>query len=181
MGISDASETEKFFTEQTVAVSTEKIHFYISKRIASPDNYIPMIHRIVEAPMGSTVNIHLNSRGGNIDSTVQIVAAMRASKARVVTSVEGIVASAAAILFLAGTERLVSDHSTLMLHSFSAGLYGKGHELTSGLGAIKAQFEGMMADICIPFITKRELDSIREGKDYYFQADEIRERLLRTR
>lgn len=60
--------------------------------------------------------IRINSMGGDMHQGLSIVSEMRASNAFIVTVVEGVAASMAGVIALAGDERRMNDYARIMLH-----------------------------------------------------------------
>lgn len=60
--------------------------------------------------------IRINSLGGDLNQGLSIVSEIRASKAYIVTVVEGVAASMAGVIALAGDERRMNDYGRIMLH-----------------------------------------------------------------
>lgn len=152
-------------------------HIYISSEISSPVHYQGMINMIQTAPPNSTIVLHLNSPGGDLDTCVQIISAMQITMANVVCSIEGIAASAAGFIFLAGDSFVVSDFGVLMLHNYSSLMYGKGHEQRAYLDAMDKQTRALFDKILYPFLSNAEINRMKSGEDFYFQASDIRKRI----
>lgn len=165
-----------FYHQQQPA---SQFRFYLTDDIEEPDRYHQMCQVLRQATERDQVYIHLNSGGGRLDSTVQIIAAMRESKAEVVTVADGVVASAATLLFLAGDGYIVNPHCLFMVHNFSGGAYGKGHELESQIFADIKWFTRIANDLYEGFLTKAEARKVFKGEDYWFTADEVMTRLAR--
>ncbi len=161
------------------AVQTKIHHFYISEGIGAPDKYIDMIHKIRMAGPEETVCIHLNSPGGSIDTGVQLINAMRASQANIVASVESEACSLATMIFLAADEMVVHDDCIMMFHNFTAGAYGKGHELKANVKGVSDWIEAFMRRLYVPFLTEKEFERLLKGEDFWMQSDEIRNRLAK--
>ena len=70
------------------------------------------------------VSFYINSVGGDVYAGISIFNKIRALKANTTTIVDGLAASAAAIVAQAGDRRLVSVGSQTMIHTASAGLIG---------------------------------------------------------
>jgi ATP-dependent protease ClpP protease subunit len=64
----------------------------------------------------STINLHLNSPGGDVFDGIAIYNALRFHPARVISRVEGIAASIASVIAMAGDEIVMAPHSTMMIH-----------------------------------------------------------------
>lgn len=170
---------KKPYKMYTHASSQQHVHFYLSKGIGEPDQYVDMVYRIASAGPNDVIYIHLNTPGGQIDTGVQIINAMRNSQAKVVTILESTAYSLGTLIFLAGDELVVHDNCMMMFHNFNGGLIGKGNELVSELEATVKWFEALAKDIYIPFLTEEEFDQIVRGEDMWIQTPEIKARLER--
>lgn len=152
-------------------------HYYISQSIDEPIHYVEMIHHLQTASPGHVIWIHLNTPGGHLSTGVQLINAMQASDAHIVTSIEGEVASMGTLIFLAGDEFVVHDNSLMMFHNYSGGVFGKGHEQIAALEATTKWTTEIMKRLYIPFISEDEMNRLQKGEDLYFHAEEIRTRL----
>lgn len=63
-----------------------------------------------------TIHLHINSPGGDVFDGLAIANAIRAHPSRVVTHVDGLAASIASIVALAGDRVLMADNSFMMIH-----------------------------------------------------------------
>lgn len=152
-------------------------HYYLSEYIAVPKTYIEMIHNISIASIDETIIIHINNGGGNLNAGIQLINAMKHSKAHIICSLEGKAYSLASLIFLAGDEFLLHSNSLLMIHDFSGMTLGKGNEQKSELAATLKWFEILARDYYVPFISEKELKEILNGKDMWLQTNDIRKRL----
>jgi ATP-dependent protease ClpP protease subunit len=64
-----------------------------------------------------TINVRINSYGGEVKEGLAIVNALKRHNAKIVTMVDGMACSAAAGIFMAGDERIMADSSLLMIHN----------------------------------------------------------------
>lgn len=170
---------KKPYKMYNLAATQQHIHFYISQSIGSPDQYVDMIYRIASAAPTDVIYIHLNTPGGQIDTGVQIINAIRNTPAKVVTILESTAYSLGTLIFLSGDELVVHDNCMMMFHNFNGGLIGKGNELVSELEATVKWFAALAQDIYIPFLTQEEFDQIVRGEDMWMQTEEIKVRLER--
>lgn len=162
--------------EQTYQI--KNTHIYISQEIGEPELYTDMIHTILMAGSGDTVYIHLNTPGGNLFTGVQLINAIQNSQAKIVTVLDGMCHSLGTLLFLSGTDLIVHDNSIMMFHTFSGGMLGKGHEITSQLDATVKWFSELAKQIYIPFLNTEEFNRILKGEDLWMRSAEIRKRLM---
>ena len=156
---------------------SQQFRFYLSTEIEEPERYHQMCQVLRQAGEKDQVFIHLNSPGGQIDSTIQIISAIRDCKAEVITIADGVVASAATFIFLAGSTFIVNPHSLFMLHNFSSGTIGKGHEMVAAVQADVKWFTGIASEFYEGFLTKAEIRKLFKGEDFWFTADEVAERI----
>lgn len=63
-----------------------------------------------------TLNVYVNSPGGNVYDGIAIRNALRSHKARVVVTVDGLAASAASFIACAGDEVIMAENSEFMIH-----------------------------------------------------------------
>lgn len=71
-----------------------------------------------------TINVYINSYGGEVAEGLAIYNALRRHDAKVKTYCDGFACSAASVVFMAGDERIMSNASLLMIHN--AWLYAAG-------------------------------------------------------
>lgn len=71
-----------------------------------------------------TINVFINSYGGEVAEGLAIYNSLRRHKAKVKTYCDGFACSAASVVFMAGDERIMSNASLLMIHN--AWLYTTG-------------------------------------------------------
>lgn len=80
-----------------------------------------------------TIRVHINSPGGDVFAAVTIANALRdqqISKGRTVdTFIDGLAASAASIIAMAGQTVTIADNALLMIHKPLTGLWGNAHAL----------------------------------------------------
>ena len=63
------------------------------------------------------INVHINSYGGDVSEGLAIYNVLREHKAEVVTICDGFACSAASVVFMAGSRRVMSPASLLMIHN----------------------------------------------------------------
>lgn len=154
-----------------------EMDIYISDEFAEPLQYCEMIHVIRTATPNDTIRIHLNTPGGRLDTGVQLISAIRSTEAHIITVLDGVAHSMGALLFLCGHEMVVHDHGQLMFHTYSGGVMGKGSDIRGQTDATEDWFREIANDLCHPFMTRREIQRMLKGEDFWFQTEEIGKRL----
>ena len=64
-----------------------------------------------------TINVYINSYGGEVAEGLAIYNQLRRHRAKIRTVVDGFACSAASVVFMAGDERVMSNASLLMIHN----------------------------------------------------------------
>lgn len=64
-----------------------------------------------------SINVHINSYGGDVSEGLAIYNTLKNSKAKITTICDGFACSAASVIFMAGDERVVNEASLLMIHN----------------------------------------------------------------
>ena len=161
--------------KQTIPVNIH--HFYMVEEIRDVDYYLNMINTIRTSEQHDTIFIYLNTVGGNLYTTMQIIAAMRQSQATIITVMEGQVCSAGTMIFLSGDKHVIGPNSTFMIHNYSGMVGGKGNEMTSQLKYTETFFAKLAVNMYGNFLTEDEINSVLEGKDFWMDSDEVASRL----
>lgn len=76
-----------------------------------------------------TINVYINSYGGEVAEGLAIYNALKRHKAKVITYVDGFACSIASVIFAAGDERVMTDTSLLMIHNAWTWASGNAEEL----------------------------------------------------
>jgi ATP-dependent protease ClpP protease subunit len=150
---------------------------YLSGEIDSPENYIEWFQTIRHASENDIIKIYINSPGGDAFTAIQFIRAIQESDATIIMSVEGMCASAATMIFLQGHSFEVSEHSVWMIHNYSSGVMGKGHEIHSQAIFDKGWSEKMIREIYKDFLSEKEITKVLDGADLWMGGDEVIKRL----
>lgn len=154
------------------------IDFYLPQEIdISPKEYIDFFRALRDARQNDEVYLHINCFGGEVSTAFQIIDNLRDTQATVHISIEGNCCSAATLIALAGDDWDVYPHSYFMCHAYSCLRWGKKQEIDSQHEFDKKWLEKNIREIYKGFLTDDEIDRMMRGEDFYFDADEIVERL----
>ena len=77
----------------------------------------------------STINLRINSNGGNVFDGVAIYNYLKSHKARIEVDIDGLAASIASIIAMAGDEIRIADNAWLMIHDPWMGMGGTSADL----------------------------------------------------
>lgn len=149
----------------------------INDVIGEPYEWSQEVSAIQNATANDIIHIYINSPGGSLYTTTEILSAMLQTEAHVITEITGECSSAATLIFLAGHEYRVSDDASWMSHQASYGMSGKEHEIYDSVVHSRKVLQRLMNKYYKDFLTEEEMQQMFEGKDFYFDADQIMERL----
>lgn len=149
-------------------------HCYLSGDIESPETYNELCY--VLDNVDTTVILHLNTYGGHIDSAFKVVSSINRSKAKVIARLTGTVASAGTIIALKCDDIEVEDYTHFMIHNYSTGTQGKGHEIMDYVNFNDKELKITFTEIYKDFLTTKEINSVLAGKDMWLSATDVRNR-----
>lgn len=94
-----------------------------------PDRSAYNIVNELKAVKASNINVRINSYGGDVSEGLAIYNTLRGSGKNVVTYCDGFACSAASVVFMAGSKRVMSPASLLMIHNAWTIAMGNSDEL----------------------------------------------------
>ena len=172
-GISQFGELEHYCREVSSSVS----RFYIDEDIGEPKYYRPLIQALLSAGEDDVIEIWINSAGGQINTTESITSAMSMCEGRVIAIINGSAYSAASIIALSAQELVVLPTASMMCHEAQYGTSGKGSDIRGYADFTEKKLDVLMENAYEGFLTTQELTALKNGKEFWFLADEIVSRL----
>ena len=161
----------------TTEVRGQQHTFYITGPIGQPEEYIELCNTLRTCSPQDEVIIRLNSRGGLVSSERMIVNAVRESQATVRGFIEYDCMSAATGIFLACHIHGWAEHIQFMAHCSWWGAIGKNPDIKSqtefGLRQMEEEIEATYTGLLSP----EEIIQCNEGKEFWFGAKELEERM----
>lgn len=149
---------------------------YITSNIGNPDLYNELCYLLDNAYPMDHINLHINTPGGVIDSAFKIINSIKNSHAEVAAILTGTVASAGTMIALACKYLDVEPFTQFMVHNYSGGTQGKGHEVRDYVKFSDGQLNKAFSSIYGDFLTKEEIHEVIEGKDMWMDKEEVDER-----
>lgn len=169
---------DNIFKSSSVQRTYTTHHIHLKGEIKEPENYSDLLDFLYTAIEGDEINIHINSEGGNLDSATEIIAAIESCEATVNGHVNGFCASAATGVLLSCHNYIVGDGAIFMIHCLSAMNHGKLPEMMSYSDFLKKRGLAILDQWYEGFLTKDEIKKVYDGKDIWFDGEELRERLI---
>jgi ATP-dependent Clp protease protease subunit len=90
------------------------------------------------------ISVWLNSPGGDVFAASQIYNMLKEYKGKVTVKIDGIAASAASVIAMAGNEILMSPVAMMMIHNPSTVIFGEAADLQSGIDMLSEVKESII-------------------------------------
>lgn len=151
----------------------------ITVPIGEIDDFGEETEILAHATEDDEVFIQLSSPGGSMETCDYICRRMDECRAKITAEIGLTCASAASAIALHADEWVIFDSSTMMVHacSYSPG-YGKESDVRASVAYTERINREWVLRTYAGFLTEEEFDQIlNNGKDLYFYADDLRERL----
>jgi ATP-dependent protease ClpP protease subunit len=149
---------------------------YLNNTINYPDFYTELVDLLGNLESYNTVTLHINNGGGSIDSAFMVIDAIQNCEAPVTAKLSGTVASASTVITLACDEIIVSKYVSFMIHNYSTGMQGKGHELKAYQTFTDKELNRAFKAIYKDFLTAKEMNEVIEGRDIWLNEEEVLKR-----
>lgn len=149
----------------------------IDEDIKEPKYYRLIVEEISELRSGDSLQIRINSMGGRVDGLITLLDAIENTEANVIAHIVGECYSAASMLALNCPNISVSDYASMMVHHVSYGAVGKDSDVVSHVLYNSSYCKNLFINTYKYFLTDKEIEEVLAGKELWFNADEIRERI----
>ncbi len=119
------------------------------------------------------INVRINSNGGSVYEGIAIFNAIRNSKCEIDIYIDGIAASMASVIAMAGKKVYMSKYARLMTHKPSGGAWGTAEELRAVADQID-DCESILSDMYVSktgMSKKKVAEELLNGKNVYLSAD----------
>lgn len=175
------SELIPFMQPKRVMTRSFNNHEYkirIARPITEIDDFEEEIMALEEATEHDVVFVQLSSPGGSLETCDFICRRMNECAAPIIVEIGMTCASAASAMMLQATDWVIDDSSTAMIHacSYSPG-WGKEFDVRMSVSYTERLNREWIERTYSGFLTESELQQVLDGKDLYFFADDLRERL----
>lgn len=170
--------SENYFHE--TLTGSKITHFYLNGSIRNTSPwYYPALQLFNTASPYDEIYFHLNTIGGALSESVQLLNAINTCQGNVHLIVEGECSSAGNILAFGGKYKSIqiNDVSTFLFHTAAAGRYHRVDIAKAYLKGIE-QWSNLINRQCYQgILTEEELTQLEEGAEIHLLAPEIKTRL----
>ena len=161
------------------SVVHNKFEFNLDEDIKEPSYYRSLIEVLNNATEQDLVVLNINSGGGNLDSAISIIDALRNTRANTLAWVSGSAYSAAGIIALSCQNLEVGEFATLMCHNSQYGLGGYTTDIKDRAVFEHKMISKIMHSVYKHFLSVDEVEAVLSNKTIWMDADEIVERFTK--
>ena len=126
-----------------VEAVNNKIYFYsevtrpkiltLNKTLSNLNTNLINQANLLQNKLESNIYLHINSFGGSVFAGLSAMDYIKSSTVPIVTAVEGCAASAATLMSVVGTHRVIRRNSFMLIHQLSSGMWGKYEEMKDAM------------------------------------------------
>jgi len=161
-----------------VEKSTREIHINLNTEITEPYQYGDLNQNLRSLSGEDVVYLHINSPGGRLDSTLELIHNIQQCKAEGVGCLGAEANSAGGMIFLVCDSWEIHDLSTMMVHIASGGATGTLPNMVNSTDHLRELSARVFEKFYKGFLSDEEIEDFMKGKpDMYLFAEEIAERL----
>lgn len=179
------SEQEELILEQQekqqewneLVMPITKVSFRLNKPVEDSSYYQNILDRMEMLGEEDAVDAYIDTVGGNLEGCIALCDAFQSTPATVTGILTNKAYSAGAFAALCCDNLEVRPYARMMLHSFSGGFGGKDHEIELDYNFNKSYIRNFLHDCVEGFLTEEEIVEMFNGKDFWFDAQEITRRL----
>lgn len=121
-----------------------------------------------------TINVHINSYGGDVAEGLAIYNVLREHKAQIVTICDGFACSAASVVFMAGDRRVMQPASLLMIHNAWTVAMGNAAQLRKTADDIETITQASV-EACkkVATISEEEIKALMDAETWILPKDAV--------
>lgn len=122
----------------------------------------------------NTINVHINSYGGDVSEGLAIYNVLRESSAKIVTVCDGFACSAASVVFMAGDKRIMRPASLLMIHNAWTYAMGNAAELRKSADDLDTITQASVeAYKQVATISEKEIKALMDAETWILPDDAV--------
>lgn len=169
------SDIHKIFVKD---INLKEANVYI-RDFDDGKNIDQLFNSLRELPNKSKVNLFISSPGGLVWELTNFKNILINEKCFEVTTYLNRGCSCGAMIFTFGDTRVVYEDSLIMFHTFAGGIgYDINHIKDSDLA--NKVVEKFITKTIEPFFSKKEIELLHDGKEFWFDAEEMLKRNIAT-
>lgn len=120
------------------------------------------------------INLHINSPGGSVFDGIAIQNSLRHHKAKVTVHIDGLAASIASIIALAGDEIRIAENAYVMIHNPASIVWGDAREMLKEAELLDKIADGLAGDYSRKMgITVAEARALMDEETWYLGQEAV--------
>ena len=159
--------------------ATNIFHLWLIDDVGDAKLYMKWFDILQNANENDMVVIHINSYGGDLMTTNQIVTQIKTCAAKVVCQIESACCSAATMIALACDGMICMPHGYMMIHTSSGCTFGKQSDIRRQEDFYNKWLERFFQEIYQHFLSEKEIVEVLNGKDMWLDCEEVLTRFKR--
>lgn len=129
----------------------------------------------LQAVKASSINVHINSYGGEVSEGLAIYNTLKNSDKKVTTICDGFACSAASVIFMAGSERVMNQASLLMIHNAWTFAMGDAEELRKAADDIETITQASTeAYKAVAKISEKKIKELMDNESWILPEDAVK-------
>ncbi|NYB73861.1 Clp protease ClpP [Sedimentibacter hydroxybenzoicus DSM 7310] len=155
-------------------VDQQPIDWWTGEPVPGDFIYPEDVRNLVKEAGEREINLHINSTGGSIYASIAINNFLKQCKNRINVYIDGIAASGASIIAMAGDEINMPSNTTMMIHRAAAGVYGNAEDFRKAAHTLDKFDETVLNSYKSRFVgTVEELKNLIK-EETYLTAEECK-------
>lgn len=160
-------------------VHSSCLDYYLDTALGDLPEYRNLLQALRTSTEDDEIRIWIDGPGGYLHTALAIIDSINNSNAQVTVIVTGRAYSAHSIIALAAPMLVIGERARFMLHAGTYGVYGKEGEIQSRIEAEKRELDFVVNEFYKDFLTDDEIKLLKVGQDYWFDSNEINQRLVK--
>lgn len=156
---------------------TNEYHLRLARPITEIDDFEEEFQLFAGAGERDLIHIDIVTPGGSLDTGHMLRRAIANCAAHTIAYIGPICASAGTAIALACEEWEVDDMSSFMIHTVSYGYVGMAPHVKANVDHSDKMIERFVRNTYTGFLTEEEIQRVLDGKELYFEGDELVQRL----
>lgn len=175
---------KRFLSEDnmiTVAPKGLLFTIYLDEVFENNEYYREVLNVLETATENDEIILQINSDGGSLVAGLPIINAMKETKALTTTRLLCEANSLASMILLMGDNIHVAPYSSMLVHSVSFGVGGKGVDVKAQVDHTMKRCEEIFRDVYEFFLSEEEMEKVLNGKEEFYDFEQITTRLASRR
>lgn len=173
----DRNHSKPYINSTTIPATQYDI--FIDRQLGAPADFRELNFLLNTASENDRFNFYINSPGGHLTTALMIIESLKATLADTCAIIQGECHSAASMIVMYCDEIIALDSAHMMIHTATYGTVGNVGNVKAHTEFTTRQVEKLIDDTYTGFLAADEVEKVKIGVEFWFDSDEIRERLTR--